>query len=484
MAALGIDFGTSNCSAHVADTNGVVAVQLDGDDYSLPSVVFTARREVALREVENNEFEKRLRGARAEQSKNRSDTGSSMDDAQLEKAITDAMRREATSEANRAYWDQTFFSMLKGGDAILFGTPALRAYFSDPLSGILVKSPKSFLGSDIKTQYLARFEDIVAAMLQHIKSKAETASNSEIASVVLGRPVRYHGTQGEKGNEQALELMTSAALRSGFSDVRFELEPLAAAYEYERSISGEEKILVIDVGGGTTDCVMLRASPTRARNPDRRGDILGVSGDRVGGTDFDESLVWNGFMPAFGKDSMTRSGYPVPYPILHDAISIRDVHAQLRFARSGEEIRQLERECLSPEKIARFRSLKENQLQYRLVHSAEQAKIALSEQNACDVPLHYIEDHLSIPIDRDLLSAAGSRFIEKIRMLATDAIASAGTRPDVVFMTGGMAIAPIVSEAIAAIAGKDIPIKSSDMLGTVGKGLGLCAQRMFNGTHP
>jgi hypothetical protein len=41
-----------------------------------------------------------------------------------------------------------------------------------------------------------------------------------------------------------------------------------------------------------------------------------------------------------------------------------------------------------------------------------------------------------------------------------------------------MAISPIVSEAIAGIA-EDRPIHSSDMLGTVGKGLGLCAQRTF-----
>jgi len=41
-----------------------------------------------------------------------------------------------------------------------------------------------------------------------------------------------------------------------------------------------------------------------------------------------------------------------------------------------------------------------------------------------------------------------------------------------------MAISPIVSDAIAGIAG-DSPIRSSDMLGTVGKGLGLCAQRIF-----
>jgi hypothetical protein len=42
-----------------------------------------------------------------------------------------------------------------------------------------------------------------------------------------------------------------------------------------------------------------------------------------------------------------------------------------------------------------------------------------------------------------------------------------------------MAISPIVSDAVADVVGKNVRLQSSDMLGTVGKGLGLCAQRVF-----
>ena len=34
-------------------------------------------------------------------------------------------------------------------------------------------------------------------------------------------------------------------------------------------------------------------------------------------------------------------------------------------------------------------------------------------------------------------------------------------------------------DAVAAVVGKNVRLQSSDMLGTVGKGLGLCAQRVF-----
>lgn len=479
MTSIGIDFGTSNCSAHIASSLGVAPIKLDGDEFALPSVVFTSRREVAMRQIEEAEYDKRLRSARAEQSRNKAEFRPVTSDEQLKKAIKDALRREAANEANKAYWDQTFFSMLKSGQAMLFGTPALHAYFADPLSGVLVKSPKSFLGSDIREEYVARFEDVVAAMLGHIKKIAETTCDYEITCAVLGRPVRYHGRQGEKGNAQALNVMKRAAARAGFRDVRFELEPLAAAYEYEATIPDEKTILVVDVGGGTTDCVMVRVSPVRAKKLSRDEDILGVSGDRVGGTDFDEAVAWSSFMPAFGKDSLTKSRLPIPHSVLRDAISIRNVPAQLRFSSARPAIEELKRQATSPDKLERLLTLHREQLQYRLIHSAEMGKIKLSKQRTCTVPLKYIELGFAISLDRDALIDASSTLVDRIRALAAEAIAAAGVKPDEIFLTGGMALSPIVSEAIARLGGKNIPIRSSDMLGTVGKGLGLCAQRTF-----
>ena len=475
MTSLGIDFGTSNCLAHVATPTAVTAVELESGTLTLPSVVFTARREVAQRQIEDSEFDKRLRHARAEGRR----SGTAIDEAGLERAIRDAMRREAADEANKAYWDQTFFSLLKDGQAILFGTPALRAYFADPLSGVLVKSPKSFLGSKISQNYLSHFENIVTAMLEHIRSVAEKAHDCDISSAVLGRPVRYHGTQGKEGDSQALDVMSRAAARADFKDVRYELEPLAAAYEYETTIKSEQKLLVVDVGGGTTDCVMIRVSPKKAGRVNRDDDILGVSGDRVGGTDFDEALAWHAFMGAFGKDTMRTNGFPVPHSLLHDAISIRNLPAQLRFAKSRREIQELIQQAVEPEKLQRFLTLNTQQLQHRLVHSAEAAKVTLSQRESWQVPLDYIEPELAIAVDRQGLADASARLVEKIRELAVEAVTAAGAQPDVVFLTGGMAISPIVARAVADVVGNHIPFRSSDMLGTVGKGLGLCAQRVF-----
>jgi hypothetical chaperone protein len=477
LASLGIDFGTSNCTAYVADQGQVIPVVLDGDDYAMPSVVFTARREIAVRQIEDGEFDRRLRKARAEQAGG--GDGAVLNDAELERVIRDAMRRESLNEAQKAYWDQSFFSMLENGQAIIYGNAALRAYFSDPLGGVLVRSPKSFLGSDIHESHLSRFEDIVTAMLGHIKRRGEMLSGSDISTAVMGRPVRYHGTRGDQGNNQALQIMARAADRAGFKDVRFVLEPVSAAYEYETAIAAEQKLLVIDVGGGTTDCVVMRIGPERRMRKDRLDDILGVSGDRIGGTDFDEALAWSALMPAFGKNSVASDGRPLPHSLVHDAVSIRNLPAQIRFAKAENDIRELMGRAKEPEKWARLLSINREQLQYRLVHSAEQGKISLTRQEASEIPLDYVERQLKVCIDRAVFADATDRLVGKVRSLAREAITAAACKPDVVFLTGGMAYSPVVSAAVAELLGNDIPIRSGDMLGSVGRGLGLAAQRSF-----
>ena len=479
MSSVGIDFGTSNCFAHVATADGVFPVRLDGAAYGLPSVVYAARREVQARPIHEAEVERRLKSMRTQLRRAKPGASQQLDDVALEKLIRDGLRREALDAASQAWHDQTILSAIEAGQDIVFGEEALRLHFAEPLGGFLVKSPKAFLGSDMELRRLAAFEEIITVMLRHIRREAEAMSGSEIVRAVLGRPVRYQGIGGDAADAQAIGVMDRAAARAGFTDVRYELEPLAAAYEYERAIDREQVVLVVDVGGGTTDCVMVRLSRDRVDLRDRSLDILGVSGDRVGGTDFDESLAWRAFMPAFGKDAMLKSGRPLPHSVLHDAISIRDVPAQARFARAAEEIERLAQEAVEPRLLERLLTLHEQQLQYQLVHQAEMAKIGLSTVEQLDASLAFVETGLDIAVGRALFGRSAAPHIDKIRALAREAMDAAGVKPDVVFMTGGMAISPIVSAAITELAGADIPIRSSEMLGTVGKGLGLCAQRAF-----
>ena len=90
-----------------------------------------------------------------------------------------------------------------------------------------------------------------------------------------------------------------------------------------------------------------------------------------------------------------------------------------------------------------------------------------------------VEPGLALTVDRAGFASAAALQTNRIRALAAEAMRQAGVLPDVVFITGGMAISPVVRAAIADVAGSAVPIRSGEMLGTVGLGLGLCAQRQF-----
>jgi hypothetical chaperone protein len=59
--------------------------------------------------------------------------------------------------------------------SVQFGLSSLGHYIEDPEEVYFVKSPKSFLGaSGLKPQQVALFEDLVCAMMLHIRNQAQT----------------------------------------------------------------------------------------------------------------------------------------------------------------------------------------------------------------------------------------------------------------------------------------------------------------------
>jgi hypothetical chaperone protein len=80
--------------------------------------------------------------------------------------------------------------------------------------------------------------------------------------VVLGRPV--HFVDGDPvRDQQAEDALRQAARDAGFENISFQLEPIAAALDYEQRIDREALVLVVDIGGGTSDFTVVRLGPER-----------------------------------------------------------------------------------------------------------------------------------------------------------------------------------------------------------------------------
>ena len=318
-------------------------------------------------------------------------------------------------------------------------------------------------------------------MMQHIKTTADALAGSVITHAVIGRPVNFQGIGGEESNQQAEAILALAARRAGFVDVAFLFEPLAAGMDFEASLTADKTVLVVDVGGGTTDCSVVKMGPKRMHERDRSADCLGHSGQRIGGNDLDIALAMNGFMPHLGLNTLMVTGKPMPSKPFWNAVAVNDISAQREFSALScrKLIDDMIKDACSPEQIQRLLKVQQQQLSYQLVRGAEAAKIALSDVNEYEAPLSFIAPQLVAKVDQHLFVSAIDDPLNRIEALMRQAVQVSNVAPEIIYVTGGTARSPAIYAKIASIY-PDIPVIVGDHFGSVTAGLTRWAQRVFN----
>ncbi|MCC4263061.1 molecular chaperone [Oceanimonas baumannii] len=450
---IGFDYGTSNCAVGVMDGNRPAILPLGDHGRYIASNLYAPSREVIVNWLY----------------------------AQLPPAEQPAFKQQRTFALQKGQAEIKELALDGIAADLFFGRDALTHYLQEPDEGYYIKSPKSFLGaSGLLPPQIELFEDIVAAMMSNVKSLTETALGRSVTRTVIGRPVNFQGLRGEESNRQALAILTRAAKRVGFKEVEFQFEPVAAGFEYEASLTKETRVLVVDIGGGTTDCSMLLMGPEQAAAQDRSRDLLSHSGERVGGNDFDIALALKGLMPVFGLNSSLKSGKAIPVNSYWQAVAINDINLQTEFysAANGRFLQQLVRDAAEPELVKRLHTVQQHKLSYRVVNAAEQSKIALTEHASQQVDLSDIDDGLAVLLDRDGFGQACQRELSRITALMQDAITQSGTQPEVVFVTGGTARSPVLSQFLQQQF-PHTPIVIGDHFGSVTAGLTRWAGKIY-----
>ncbi|ABM25115.1 MULTISPECIES: molecular chaperone [Shewanella] len=483
---VGFDYGSANCAVGIMLGENVQLLSLSEQSAYLPSTLYAMDRELIAEAVYRGlpiEF-------KADYAKKRA--------AQLSRARL--VRHELDLDTDT--------------QAVFVGEQAISAYLEMPEEGFYVRSPKSFLGaSGLRIEQIALFEDIVTLMMQHIKTRAEAVliekglaqegDESIITHAVIGRPVNFQGIGGEESNRQAEAILTLAAKRAGFIDVAFLFEPLAAGMDYEASLIDNQTVLVVDVGGGTTDCSVVKMGPAHKANLDRAADCLGHSGQRIGGNDLDIALAMHAFMPHFGLGSLMLNGKPMPSNPFWNAVAVNDISAQREFSTlsSRKLIDELIKDAEQPHLLHRLLKVQQQQLSYQLVRQAERAKIGLSDTEHTDINLDFVDAALQVGVSRKLFENAIEPSLTKVEALMHQALAQAAKtlvatnvavdgpdpedlsaeaecKPDVIYVTGGTARSPAIYAKIAGIY-PDIPVVVGDHFGSVTAGLTRWAQKLF-----
>lgn len=366
----------------------------------------------------------------------------------------------------------------------VYGRLALHEYL-EGYEGRLMRSLKSLLGSSLlksETTVLGSampFKDLLGLFIGELKKRAEAVAGREFESVVLGRPV-FFVDDDPKADQEAQDTLVAVAQKLGFKDVSFQYEPLAAAFDYERSIEREELVLIVDIGGGTSDFSLVRLSPERREVADRQGDILATGGVHIGGTDFDKQLSIQGVMPLFGYGSKMKSDafMPTSYHLnLATWHTINAVYAQ----KSQLALQNMRYDIVDATGIDRLFKLIEQRAGHWLAMQVEASKIELSDTERRDIDLARIEAGLLAELSRELFEGAIGPLLERVRGSITELLSSADVDParvDTVFFTGGSSGVPALRQSVAAMLPNARHI-DGDRFGGIGNGLAIEAMKRY-----
>jgi len=451
---VGFDYGSSNCAMGVLNEERVQLIPLEQGKHYLPSTLYTHHSALVVDFVAQH-----LQGSEHEH----------------------AYKTARQPLLNTLPRIKSDLDLQADDDTLFIGREAISEYVQFPEEGYFVKSPKSFFGATgLKQGQINFFEDIATAMILKIKKRAELSLGYTLSQTVIGRPVNFQAVGGQQSNQQAVGILTRAANRAGFKDVEFLYEPLAAGIDYESDLTQDQKVLVIDIGGGTSDCSFVQMGPSFRGNSQRDSDFLSHSGKRVGGNDLDIALSYHGLMPLLGLGSTFKSGLPLPNQAFWQACKINDVNLQSQFY-SAQHYRELSaqlRDVSVPELYKRLIHLQQNKQGHQLVQQAEAAKIALTSANSFNCDLAFLDNSLSKDISVADLALAVDDSISQIVTLAKQAITDANTTPDVIYLTGGSAQSPLIKAALSEHLG-NIKMVNGDHFGSVTAGLTKWASMLY-----
>jgi hypothetical chaperone protein len=298
--------------------------------------------------------------------------------------------------------------------------------------------------------------------------------------VVVGRPAHFSGAEDRAADAFALGRLRTAIAQGGFAQVEFELEPVAAAYQYEQQLDHDELVLIADFGGGTSDFCLIQLGPTARKRERRHEDILGTDGVAIAGDTFDSRFIRQLIAPRLGLGSHYRSLFDrvLPVPLwLYEHLERWHQLSFLKTRETMELLRQIRFRALEPEKIAGLLQVIEWDLGYQLSRAVERTKYALSAQEASPFVFHDPPVDIAEQVNRAAFAAWIDLDLRAIaecvdRLLARCGISASDV--DSVFLTGGSSFVPAVRHLFTQRFGA-ARLRGGGELTTVAKGLALRA---------
>jgi hypothetical chaperone protein len=368
----------------------------------------------------------------------------------------------------------------RGGLAVEARPWAIGEYLEDPEGSRFLQSFKSVAASAsfetasvFEKRY--RFEELGRTFLDRMVAHGGGALAAPRPDrIVVGRPVEYAGGRPDP----ALARTRYDAMFAGFGkDIHYVYEPLGAAFSYASRLTQPATILVADFGGGTSDFSIVRVAEPGAA---RRCVPLGHAGIGIAGDRFDYRIVDRLVLPMLGKGGAYRSfgkELEVPRSYYADFADWSRL-ALMRNRRTLDELAKLKKMAVDPDAIARMIAVIENELGYKLYDAVGTCKRALSTADETMFRFQGGGIAIETPVARADFEAWIAEDLARIAATVDRALDAAGVAADAidrVFLTGGSSLIPAVRAIFDMRFGAD-RIATGGELTSIAHGLALIGQ--------
>lgn len=462
----GIDFGTSNSSAAIADGSDVRVLSLDpvnDSPTSLPSLLYiTNEGEHIVGRAAANAFIER--NVDREIILKQVDLGVSIEayvasEPDKSEAYRPPAEDRGVREATRA---QAMIEVNSPGRLFQSLKTQLRH--------------EGFHGTQV-FGVTYQIEELVAMILEPVKAEIDRVAGCNVERAVFGRPVRF--SERDEENEVAERRLRTAAALAGFKDVTFFYEPVGACVEYAMANTKKQRLMVVDIGGGTCDvCVMEFGGAHGVAKRLAESRILSVAGVPVAGDAIDREIIRSKLFPVFGSRShYGPSRLRVPQYFYFQVLDWQNIY-KLNTEEKINLLKAMEASSDQPEAIRALRCLIQRNLGYPLARTVEAAKRRLSTEERTRIRL----SAEAIELDEELERVEFAHIIEHTleKMLASieeaERLAQVTSKDiDYVLTTGGTSLVPAIQHMLHERYGSD-RLLPRDTFTSVATGLAIVSQ--------
>jgi hypothetical chaperone protein len=144
----------------------------------------------------------------------------------------------------------------------------------------------------------------------------------------------------------------------------------------------------------------------------------------------------------------------------------------------GLDIAQTMSIIKEPKLLGRLLTVQEEKLSARLVNSSRLAKEMLSSKEEITLPLHYIEPDYDVDLSVEDLNRSMKSWLSRVKRLVVECLENSSEEPEMLFITGGMSLSPIVRKQLTEEMLPNLPLIEGDAFNSVCEGLAIQAARL------